>query len=153
MNKWNTLVIIIDPVLVNLGFTNDKESTYKLDPLYLTIINFESQALLCPYNAKLSFRILEFFLLFLEKNCWLTTKLLTNYYPIWSYFRNLSVFEIWKKSLEQFLIHSHHWLTDRYSGGVQDDKKVLNYCDAFSYPSIVVILNKNIRNEHYDENR
>ena len=28
----------------------------------------------------------------------------------------------------------------------------LDYYDAFSYPSVVVILNSNIRNEYYDKN-
>ena len=36
--------------------------------------------------------------------------------------------------------------------GVEDDKTVLYHYDAFSYATLVVILGKNIRNEHYDEN-
>ena len=40
-----------------------------------------------------------------------------------------------------------------YIVGVDDDKNsLLDYYDIFSYPSLVVILNRNIRNEHYDEN-
>ena len=42
--------------------------------------------------------------------------------------------------------------THRHSGGGRRQNSLLNYYDVFSYPSLVVILNKNIRNEHYDEN-
>ena len=44
------------------------------------------------------------------------------------------------------------WLWYLHSGVGRRQNSLLNYYDVFSYPSLVVILNKNVRNEHYDEN-
>ena len=56
-----------------------------------------------------------------------------------------------KRILIEHIFHTQDTHTDRLSGGGRRQNSLLNYYDVFSYPSLVVILNKIIRNEQYDQ--